>query len=109
MAKKSMVSQVLFLSIAPFVMPKTRSLLQNSTGHRGPQAFDVNTRATPWGTPWPGIGHTHLSPITSTVDAPSMSHMTFKTRQREIGHALEKVARDRCSEYIQAEKENVWK
>ena len=80
----------------------------HSTGHRGPQPFDVNTRAA-LGALNAGIGHTHLSAITSTLDAPSMSHVTFKTREREIGHALENVARNSCSKFIEAEKENVLK
>ena len=82
---------------------KVSTSKSHSTGHRGPQAFDVNTRAA-LGALHAGIGHTHLSAITSTLDAPSMSHVTFKTREREIGHALEKVAQNSCSKFTEAEK-----
>ena len=78
----------------------------HSTGQRGPQPFDVNTRAA-LGALHAGIGHTHLSAITSTLNAPSMSHVTFKTREREIGHALENIAQNSCTKFIEAEKENV--
>lgn len=80
----------------------------HSTGHRGPKAFDVNTRAA-LGALHAGIGHTHLSAITSTMNTPSMSHVTFKTREREIGHAVENVAQNSCTKFIEAEKENVLK
>jgi len=75
-------------------------------GHRGPQAFNVNTRAA-LGALHAGAGHTHLSAITSTLNIPSMSHVTFKAREREIGLALESVAQNSCKKFIEAEKENV--
>ena len=77
----------------------------HSSGHRGPQAFDVNTRAA-LGALHAGIGHTHLSALTSTLNIPSMTHVTFKTREREVGQAVENVAKNSCAKIRQAEKEN---
>ena len=47
---------------------------------KGPQAFDVDTRAV-LGALHAGVGHTHLSAITSTLNIPSISHVSFKTRE----------------------------
>lgn len=60
-------------------------------GSRGPHAFDVNSRAA-LTTLNAGIGHTHLSTITAALDIPTMNHVTFKAREREVGKAIEKVA-----------------
>lgn len=88
------------------VQNKFSTSKSHSAGHRGPQAFDVNTRAT-LGALHAGVGHTHLSAITSTLNIPSMTHVTFKTREREVGHAVENVAKNSCAKIRQAEKENV--
>ena len=74
-------------------------------GSRGPDAFDVNSRAALTALN-AGIGHTHLSTITSALDIPQMNHVTFKAREREVGKATEIVAAKSCLKAIQAEKEN---
>ncbi|XP_078380315.1 uncharacterized protein LOC144663289 [Oculina patagonica] len=84
---------------------KVSTSKSHRAGHRGPQAFDVNTRAA-LGALHAGVGHTHLSAITSTLNIPSISHVSFKTREREIGHAAETVARKSCVKFSEAEKEN---
>jgi len=77
-------------------------------GSRGPSAFDVNSRAA-LGALNAGIGHTHLSALTSALNIPQMNHVTFKAREREIGKAIEKVAEKSCLKAIEAEKENALK
>ena len=88
----------------------TQNTLSSSTSHRAshirPKAFDVNTRAA-LGALHASAGHTHLSAITSTLNIPSMSRVTFKAREREIGLAWESVAQSSCKKFIEAEKENV--
>ena len=74
-------------------------------GSRGPNAFDVNSRAA-LATLNAGIGHTHLSTITAALDIPSMNHVTYKAREREVGNAIEKVAAESCLKVTLAEKEN---
>lgn len=74
-------------------------------GSRGPKAFDVNSRAA-LATLNAGIGHTHLSAITSALDIPQVNHVTLKAREREVGKAIENVAAKSCLEAILAEKEN---
>jgi len=74
-------------------------------GSRGPNAFDINSRAA-LATLNAGIGHTHLSTITATLDIPPMNHVTYKAREREVGKTIEKVAANSCLKAILAEKEN---
>ena len=74
-------------------------------GSRGPKTFDVNSRAA-LATLNAGIGHTHLSTFTSTLDIPQINHVTFKAREREVGKAVETVTAKSCLKAIQAEKEN---
>ena len=80
----------------------------HESGTRGPKAYDINSRAA-LAALHAGIGHTHLSAMTSTLNIPSMNHVTFKTREREVGKAVERVARNSCAKFIENEKENVLK
>ena len=84
---------------------KVSTSKSRKTCHRGPQAFDVNTRAV-LGALHAGVGHTHLSAITSTLNIPSISHVSFKIREREIGKATETVAHRSCAKFSEIEKEN---
>ena len=87
---------------------KSNTVLTSKThrcGSRGPNAFDVNSRAA-LATLNAGIGHTHLSTITAALNIPSMNHVTYKAREREVGNAIEKVAARSCLKAILAEKEN---
>ena len=52
------------------------------------------------------IGHTHLTALTSTLNIPSKSHVSFKKREREIGCATETVTHKSCSKFSEAVKEN---
>ena len=40
-----------------------------------------------------GIGETHLNTILTTLNIPPMSRSTFKKREREVGLAVEHVAK----------------
>ena len=55
---------------------------------RGRLTYDINTRAA-LGLLHAGIGNTHLNNLFSTMNIPTMNSRTFKSREREVGHALE--------------------
>ena len=61
-------------------------------GSRGPSAFDVNSRAALVALN-AGIGHTHLSALTSALNIPQMNHVTFKAKEREMAKRLKKLQR----------------
>ena len=77
----------------------------HKSGKRGPMAYDTNSRAV-LGALHTGFGHTHLSGVLSTLNIPPMNHVLFKTREREVGKAVEQVASNSCSKFIEKEKEN---
>ena len=58
-------------------------------------AHDVNTRLA-LGALNAGIGHTHVNSLLSCLDIPTVNHVTFKTREREVGRAVELVANESC-------------
>ena len=74
----------------------------HKTCHRGPQAFDVNTKAVLSAL----HGHTQLSAITSTLNIPSLSHVSLKTREHEIGKATETVTHRSYAKFSEIEEEN---
>ena len=78
---------------------------KHPTGKRGPNAFDVNTRAA-LACLHAGIGETHLSEIFSTMNIPTMSRACFKTREREVGQTVEMVAKESCKEALSLEREH---
>ena len=69
--------------------------MQHRTGKRGPMAHDVNTRLA-LGALNARIGHTHVNSLLSCLDIPAVNHVTFKTREREVGKAGEHVANESC-------------
>ena len=77
----------------------------HKTCHREPQAFDINTRVI-LGALHAGVGHTQLSAITSTLNIPSISHVSFKTIECEIGKATETVAHRSYAKFSEIEEEN---
>ena len=54
---------------------------------------DVNTRLA-LGALNARIGHTRVNSLLSCLDIPSITHVTFKAREREIGNAVQSVAND---------------
>ena len=75
----------------------------HKSGSRGPLAFDSNTRAV-LASLDTGIGESHLSRILSTLNIPPPTRSTFKKREREIGKAVERVAKRSCTEATNKER-----
>jgi len=78
------------------------------TGSRGPKASDINSRAV-LGSLHIGVRQTQLNNFLATLNIPTMNSQLFKTREREIGNNIEKVAKANCDVYLEQEKENAEK
>ena len=76
---------------------------QHKTGKSGPQAYDINSRAA-LACLHTGVGQTHLDGILATMNIPTMSRASFKTREREAGTAVESIAKVTCQQIITSEK-----
>ena len=76
---------------------------QHKTGKSGPQAYDINSRAA-LACLHTGVGQTHLDGILATMNVPTMSRASFKTREREAGTAVESIAKVTCQQIITSEK-----
>ena len=68
---------------------------QHRSGKRGPPAFDINTRVV-LGCLHAGIRQTHINNVLSTLNAPTLNSVTFKLREREVGKAVEGIAKSSC-------------
>ena len=68
---------------------------EHRSGQRGPISQDVNSRAVV-GCLHTGIGETRLNNLLCTLNIPSMNPVTFKSRENEIGHAVEQVTKKSC-------------
>ena len=79
------------------------SQTHKSSSH-GPSAYDNNSQAV-LGTLDAGIGETHLNTILTTMNIPAISRSTFKRREREVGLAVEKVAKKSCIDVVTKERE----
>ena len=78
---------------------------QHKSGQRGPPAFDVNTRVA-LGCLHAGIGQTHIiNNLLSTLNTPTINSLTFKLREREVGKAVEGVAKSSCQDCLVIEKQ----
>ena len=77
---------------------------QHRSGQRGPPAFDINTRMA-LGCLHAGIGQTHINNVLSTLNAPTLNSVTFKLREREVGKAVEGIAKSSCQDYLTMENE----
>ena len=51
-----------------------------------------------------GIGATHVNTFLSSLNAPTMSENGIMKRQRELGAAVEKITKNTCLYYADAEK-----
>lgn len=76
----------------------------HKSGFHGPQAFDNNSRAV-LGTLDGSIGETHLNTILTTMNIPPISRNTFKRREREVGLAVEQVAKRSCLNVVMKERD----
>ena len=77
---------------------------QHRSGQRGPLTHNINSRAV-LGCLHTGIGETHLNNLLSTLNVPTINPVTFKSREREIGAAVEKVAQKTCHQNMTLERE----
>ena len=75
----------------------------NTGAVRGPLTQDVNSRAV-LGCLHTGIGETHLNSLLCTLNFPPMNAVTFKSRENEIGHAVEQVTRRSCKTAMSEER-----
>ena len=76
---------------------------EHKSGARGPLAHDINSRVV-LGCLHTGIGETHLNNFLGTLNIPSLNTVTFKNREREIGHAVESVAKQSCEKVMNDER-----
>ncbi len=76
---------------------------EHRTGKRGPKSFDTNSRVV-LGCLHAGIGQTHINNLLATANIPGLTNNTFKYREREVGVAIEKVAKTSCKQVINDEK-----
>ena len=74
-------------------LKEVRSSGEHRAGSYGPLASDINTRAA-LGSLNAGMENTHLNNLLSTMNMPTMNHHLFKIRKREVGNALENVAKN---------------
>lgn len=51
-----------------------------------------------------GIGPTHVNALLTSINLPPVGQNTLKAREREVGPAIEWVAKKSCAEAIEAEK-----
>jgi len=47
--------------------------------------------------------------VLSTLNAPTLNSVTFKLREREVGKAVEGIAKSSCQDYLTMEKEGALK
>lgn len=52
-----------------------------------------------------GIGPSHVNALLTSINIPPVSQSTFKAREREVGPAIEEVAKASCEEAMEVEKE----
>ena len=51
-----------------------------------------------------GIGSTHVNALLTSMNLPPVGVNSFKAREREIGPAIESVAKNSCEKALEAEK-----
>lgn len=76
---------------------------EHRSGQRGPLTHNINSRAV-LGCLHTSIGGTHLNNLLSTLNVQTINPVTFKSREREIRTAVEKVARKSCLENMALER-----
>ncbi|XP_062607553.1 uncharacterized protein LOC134269372 [Saccostrea cucullata] len=73
--------------------------------NNGIRAFDVNTKVA-LGMLHAGIGEKKLSMLLSVLNIPPLSKTSLKKSEREVGRAVEDVAKNSCKEFATAEVES---
>ena len=51
------------------------------------------------------LGLSHVNALLTSINIPPVNQSTFKAREREVGPAIEKVAKASCKEAMEVEKE----
>ena len=51
-----------------------------------------------------GIGETHLNNLLCTLNIPPVNPVTFKSRENEIGHAVEQITKKSCKTAMSEER-----
>ena len=51
-----------------------------------------------------GIGQTHINNVLSTLNVPTLNSVNFKLREREVGKAVESIAKSSCQNCLTMEK-----
>ena len=83
----------------------TDNVVKTSSQHssqRGPLSHDVNSRDV-LGCLHTGSSKTHVNNFLCTLNISSMNPVTFKSRENEIGHAVEQVTKRRCKTAVSEE------
>ena len=70
----------------------------------GRPAYDVNTRSSP-GVISAGLGMTQANKFLATMDVPPISLKSLNVREREIGPAVEKLAKSSCEHACSEERQ----
>jgi hypothetical protein len=83
---------------------KVKTSSEHRSGQRGRLTFNINSRAV-LGSLQAGIGNTHLNNLFATMNVPMMNNRTFKSREREVGKAVEDLAQKSCKTNIEREKD----
>ncbi|CAB4012396.1 Hypothetical predicted protein [Paramuricea clavata] len=82
---------------------KIKTSSEHRSGKRGRLTYN-NSRAV-LGSLHAGIGNTHLSNLVATMNLiPTMNNKTFKSREREVGKAVESLAQTSCKTNMEVEK-----
>ena len=76
---------------------------EHRSGKRGPPAFNVNTRVA-LSCLHAGIGQTHINNVLATIDIPPLNLCTYKQREREVGRAVECIAKTSCQDSLNRER-----
>lgn len=51
-----------------------------------------------------GIGQTHINNVLATIDIPPLNSCTYKQREREVGRAVECIAKTSCQDSLNRER-----
>ena len=76
---------------------------KHRSGKRGPPAFNVNIRVA-LSCLHAGIGQTHINNVLATIDIPPLNSCTYKQREREVGRAVECIAKTSCQDSLNRER-----
>lgn len=56
-----------------------------------------------------GIGPTHVNALMTSTNLPAIGQNTLEAREREVGPAIEKVARKSCEDTLERREKEYWR